>query len=85
MEKLLSEASGERSCYMSFLRHKQNRFKIKKLWTKIQSSPYLINIFLVSCSPAELIYSSVDKNKCKAILGLKFNCKQVSGLSINKC
>ena len=69
---------------LSFLRHRQNRLYYKKeLGTEVPSQPYLINVFLTSCSPAELISASVDKNKCKTISGLKLNCKFVSGLSKN--
>src|SRR5690606_32204025 len=50
--------------------------------TKAPSQPYLTNIFLISCSPAELISASVGKSKCKAILGLNKKCKFVSGLSV---
>ena len=69
---------------LSFLRHRQNRLSYKKeLGTKVPSQPYLVNVFLISCSPAELISASVDKDKCKTILGLKFKCKFAPGLSIN--
>ena len=61
-----------------FLGMLQNRYK--KLRTKVLSLPYLINVFLISCSSAELISASVDKCKCKADLGLNFNCKFVPGL-----
>lgn len=68
---------------MSFLRHKQNRLYSKnKLGTKVPSPPYLANLFLISCSPAELISALVGKNKSKPILGLNKKCKFVSGLSV---
>ena len=66
---------------MSFLRHRQNR--LIRLRAIALSLPYLINIFLISCSPAELIYASIDTGKCKPILGLKIKCKFVSGLTVN--
>lgn len=68
MEKLLQKARVMRNGEMSFFRHEQNRYKEPR--TSALGPPYLINIFLVSCSPAELTYASVDKAKCKAILGL---------------
>ncbi|MFT5056089.1 MAG: hypothetical protein ACI80H_000797 [Pseudoalteromonas distincta] len=45
-------------------------------------------IFLGRCSPAELIYVSIDRGKCKHILGSKSKCKFVTGLTDklnNKC
>lgn len=68
---------------VGFFRHTL-RIGIKKLRTEALSLPYLINIFLISCSSAELISASVDNNKCKTILGLNLKCKFVAGLSINK-
>lgn len=68
---------------VGFLRHTR-RIGIKKLRIEILSLPYLINVFLISCSSAELISASVDNNKCKTILGLKIKCKFVAGLLINK-
>jgi hypothetical protein len=68
---------------VGFLRH-IFRIGIKKLRIEILSLPYLINVFLISCSSAELISASVDNNKCKTILGLNLKCKFVAGLSINK-
>jgi hypothetical protein len=47
-----------------------HRTGIKKLRTEALSLPYLINVFLISCSSAELISASVDSNKCKTISGL---------------
>jgi hypothetical protein len=83
MEKLLSKKSRKPNHGVGFFRH-TFRIGIKKLRTEILSLPYLINVFLISCSSAELISASVDKNKCKTILGLKLKCKFVAGLSINK-
>jgi hypothetical protein len=83
MEKLLSKERIMFNHSVGFLRHNFRIGIIKKLRTEILSLPYLINIFLISCSSAELIYASVDNNKCKAILGQKLNCKFVLGLSIN--
>ena len=83
MEKLLSNKSRMSNHGVGFFRH-TFRIGIKKLRTEILSLPYLINIFLISCSSAELISASVDNNKCKTILGLNLMCKFVSGLSINK-
>jgi hypothetical protein len=60
------------------------RIGIKKLRAEALSLPYLINVFLISCSSAELISAFVDNNKCKTILGLKIKCKFVAGLLINK-
>ena len=68
---------------VGFFRH-IFRIGIKKLRIEILSLPYLINVFLISCSSAELIYASIDKNKSKTILGLNLKCKFVSGRSINK-
>lgn len=56
---------------MSFLRHRQNR--LKEPGTNAPGQPYLINLFLASCSPAELTYASVDKCKGKPILGLNLD------------
>ena len=83
MEKLLSKTTDMRNHSVGFFRH-IFRIGIKKLRTEILSLPYLINIFLISCSSAELISASVDNNKCKTISGLKLKCKFISGLSINK-
>jgi len=84
MEKLLSNTKSMCNHHgLGFFRH-TFRIGTKKLRTEILSSPYLINIFLISCSSAELISASVDKNKCKSILGLNLKCKFVAGLSINK-
>lgn|GEM_PF-1494911 len=83
MEKLLSHQQAMRKGGIGFLRHAL-RIGIKKPRTEILSLPYLTNIFLISCSSAELISASVDNNKCKTILGLKLKCKFVPGLSINK-
>ena len=83
MEKLLSKKSRKPNHGVGFFRH-TFRIGIKKLRTEILSLPYLINVFLISCSSAELISASVDTNKCKTILGLKLKCKFVAGLSINK-
>jgi hypothetical protein len=69
MEELLSKAASMRKHGIGFLRH-TIRIGIKKLRTEILSLPYLINVFLISCSSAELISASVDNNKCKTILGL---------------
>ena len=82
MEKLLLHTTKNRNHGIGFFRH-INRIGIKKLRIEILSLPYLINVFLISCSSAELIYASVDNNKCKTILGLKIKSKFVSGLSIN--
>jgi hypothetical protein len=68
---------------VGFFRH-TIRIGIKKLRTEALSLPYLINVFLISCSSAELISASVDNNKCKTILGLNLKCKFVAGLLINK-
>jgi len=68
---------------VGFFRH-TCRIGIKKLRIEILSLPYLINVFLISCSSAELISAFVDNNKCKTILGLNLKCKFVAGLSINK-
>jgi hypothetical protein len=68
---------------VGFFRH-TCRIGIKKLRTKILSLPYLINVFLISCSSKELISASIDNNKCKTILGLNLKCKFVTGRSINK-
>ena len=68
---------------VGFFRH-TCRIGIKKLRTEALSLPYLINVFLISCSSAEPISASVDNNKCKTILGLNLKCKFVAGLSINK-
>ena len=83
MEELLSKIPSIRNHGIGFFRH-IFRIGIKKLRAETLSLPYLINIFLISCSSAELIYASVDNNKCKTILGLKIKCKFVTGLSINK-
>ena len=83
MEKLLSNTPSMPNHRVGFFRH-TFRIGIKKLRTEILSLPYLINVFLISCSSAELISASVDNNKCKTILGLNLKCKFVSGLSINK-
>lgn len=68
---------------VGFFRH-TIRIGIKRLRTEALSLPYLINVFLISCSSAELISASVDNNKCKTILGLNLKCKFVTGLSIDK-
>lgn len=83
MEKLLSNIPSMRNHGIGFFRH-TFRIGIKKLRIEILSLPYLTNVFLVSCSSAELIYASVGKNKCKANLGLNLKSKFVTGLSINK-
>ena len=83
MEKLLQNTKRMRNYNVGFLRH-NTRIGIKKLRTGVLSLPYLINVFLISCSSAELISASVDNNKCKTISGLKNKCKFVTGLSINK-
>lgn len=59
------------------------RIGIKKIRTEILNLPYLTNVILVSCSSAELISASVDKNKGKPILGLNLKCKFVLGLSVS--
>jgi hypothetical protein len=79
MEKLLSKTTSMPKHEIGFFRH-TFRIGIKKLRTEILSLPYLINIFLISCSSAELIPASVDNNKSKTILGLNLKCKFVSGL-----
>jgi hypothetical protein len=68
---------------VGFFRHTL-RIGVKKLRIEILSLPYLINVYLISCSSAELISAAVDNNKCKTILGLKIKCKFVTGLLINK-
>lgn len=83
MEKLLSHEQAMRKGGIGFLRHTL-RIGIKKPRTEILSLPYLINIFLISCSSAELISASVDNNKCKTILGLKLKCKFAPGRLTNK-
>jgi hypothetical protein len=83
MEKLLSKERRMRIHSVGFFRH-TFRTGTRKLRTEVLSSPYLINVFLISCSSAELIYASVDDNKCKGILGLNLKCKPKAGLSINK-
>jgi hypothetical protein len=83
MEKLLPKTNTTRNNMLGFFRH-MFRIGNKKPRTEVLSLPYLINLFLISCSSAELISASVDNNKCKYILGLKINCKFVSGLLINK-
>jgi hypothetical protein len=76
MEELLQKGRRNNNG-MSFPRDKQNR--LIKPRTFVLSSPYLINIFLVGCSPAVPIYAFVDESKSKLILGLNYNCKFVSG------
>ena len=83
MEKLLSHTPSMRNPGVGFFRH-IFRIGIKKLRIEILSLPYLINIFLISCSSAALISACVDNNKCKTISGLKLKCKFITGLSINK-
>ena len=82
MEKLLQKNTSMRNLGVSFFRHESEQVLNEKLRTFIPSKPYLINIFLISCSPAELNSASVDKNKCKAILGQFFKCKFILGQSI---
>lgn len=82
MEKLLQKNTNMRNRGVSFFRHESEQVLNEKLRTFTLSKPYLINIFLISCSPAELNYASVDKIKCKAILGQILKCKFMSGLSI---
>lgn len=72
-----------RSKEIGFFRH-EIRIGIKKLRIDTLSLPYLINVFLISCSSAELISPSIDDNKCKTILGLNLNCKFVLGLPVNR-
>jgi hypothetical protein len=79
MEKLLSKTTSMRKHEIGFFRY-SFRIGIKKLRTEILSLPYLINLFLISCSSAELIPASVDISKSKPILGLNLKCKFVSGL-----
>jgi len=83
MEELLQNTKRMQNYNVGFSRH-STRIGIKKLRIEILSLPYLINVFLISCSSAELISASVDNNKCKTISGLKNKCKFVAGLSINK-
>lgn len=83
MEKLLSEIRKSKNYSIGFFRH-TIRIGVKKLRTEALSSPYLINVFLISCSSAELISASVDESKCKTILGLNLKCKFVQGLLIIK-
>jgi hypothetical protein len=54
MEKLLSKTTSMRKHEIGFFRY-SFRIGIKKLRTEILSLPYLINLFLISCSSAELI------------------------------
>jgi hypothetical protein len=82
MEKLLSKSPSMRNHGVGLFRHTL-RIGIKKLRTEILGLPYLINVFLISCSSAELISASVDNNKCKTILGLNLKCKFVAGLLLN--
>ena len=84
MEKLLSTLPDMRNKGIGFLGI-STELVIKKLRTEILSLPYLINVFLISCSSAELISASVDDNKGKTILGLKLKCKFVSGLFLKYC
>ena len=72
-----------RNLGVGFFRH-TFRIGIKKLRTEILSLPYLINVFLISCSSAELISASVDNNKCKTILGLNLKCKFIAVLLIKE-
>ena len=60
------------------------RIGIKKFRTQIMSLLYLINVFLIRYTSAELISASSDNNICKTILGLNLKCKFVTGLSINE-
>jgi hypothetical protein len=83
MEKLLSNKAGMRDHSVGFFRHTY-RIGKEKLRSETLSLLYLINVFLISCSSAELITASVDKVKCKSILGLYLKCQSVTGLSINK-
>jgi hypothetical protein len=83
MEKLLSNSPNMCNRGVGFFRH-DLRTGIKKLRTEILSLPYLINVFLISCSSAELISTSVDSDKCKAIFGLTLKCKLKAGLSVDK-
>ncbi len=83
MEKLLQNTTTMRNHGVGFLRHTL-RIGTRKLRTEILSSPYLITVFLVSCSSAELISASVDSGKCKAIFGLNLKCKPRTGSSTRK-
>jgi hypothetical protein len=83
MEKLLSNRASMSNYGVGFFRH-TFRIGIEKLRIETLSLPYLINVFLISCSSAELITASVDRIKCKSILGLYLSCQSVAGLSINK-
>jgi hypothetical protein len=68
MEKLLRKKRSMSNHGVGFFKgYTQNRCE-QKLRTEILSSPYLINLFLISCSSAELISASVDRSKSKAIL-----------------
>lgn len=80
MEKLLPNKTSMCNRGVGFFRN-IFRIGIKKLRTEVLSLPYLINVFLVSCSSAELISASVDNAKCKAIFGLYLPCKPEAGLS----
>jgi hypothetical protein len=83
MEKLLQKKRSMPNHSVGFFKaYNQNRY-LQKLRTEILSLPYLINLFLISCSSAELISSSIDNGKCKAILGLIYLCKQETGLMKN--
>ncbi len=83
MEKLLSKERRMRNRGVGFLRQ-TFRIGISKLRTGVLSLPYLINVFLVSCSSAELISACVDSNKSKAILRLNLKCKPRAGSSLRK-
>ena len=85
MEKLLSILQGMRNRGIGFFLGISTELVIKELRTEILSLPYLINVFLISCSSAELISASVNDNKGKTILGLKLKCKFVSGLFLKNC
>ena len=63
MEELLQKHRRASTHGVSFFRHDQNR--LIKPRTCALGQPYLINIFLISCSPAELIFASVDKTNVK--------------------
>jgi hypothetical protein len=67
MEKLLYKKAIIRSYRVSFFRHILRIGITKKSEIRISDLPYLINLFLISCSPAELIYTSIDNTNVKLL------------------